>query len=45
MGYCACAYGGRACWNGAADQATQLCLDCMNGRHPHQSAPIEERDS
>ena len=30
MGYCACAKNGRPCWNGAADEATQWCLDCLN---------------
>lgn len=35
MGFCACGYGGRACWNGAADQASQLCDECGRGVHRH----------
>lgn len=34
FGLCACAYGGRACWNGA-DGDDQFCSGCRNGRHDH----------
>lgn len=35
MGFCACAKNGRPCWNGADDQASQLCRDCAEGVHTH----------
>ena len=33
MGHCMCP----GCWNGADDQATQYCNDCLSGRHSHRN--------